>query len=131
VDPHRRRSLIVRLTLVGVAGAILFGPMLPEGKEVRRNQYRNQADCERDYSRAQCEAPRPSGGSGGGGGGSGGGVGGSGGGGYWRGPEYVANRTLPEARTDAGPGRGGIRVGTEGSMRGGFGMVGRFLRAVG
>jgi uncharacterized protein YgiB involved in biofilm formation len=117
MDADRRRSLIVNLTLVGVAGAFVFGPMLPEGKEVRHNEYNSLSDCARDYSPAQC-APSSSGG-------------GSGGGYWWRGPTYFANRTLPEAQADPGPGRAGLAVRTESSMRGGFGRVGRFLRVAG
>ncbi len=119
MDPARRRSLIVTLTGVGVGGALILTAFVPEGKEFRNNEYRSQRDCERDYSPGQCRPP-----SGGGGGG--------GAGGYWRGPTYVTNRTLPEARTDPGPGRqGGLAVKFETSVRGGFGKVGAFMRAVG
>jgi hypothetical protein len=120
MDPDRRRSLMVNLSVLGIASAIAI-PYLPAGADFRRNVYRDRESCIRDYSADQCEAPRNSSGSGGGG------VGG----GSWRGPRYYADRSLPEARADPGAGRFGLSSGIETSVRGGFGRVGRALRAVG
>lgn len=116
-----RRSKVVNLTLLGLVGVVIAAPHIPEGKTVRRNVYGNREHCERDYSPSQCE---PNGG---------GGSGGSGGRhySYWRGPEYYEDRRLPEASRDPGPGRVGLSNSVETSTRGGFGRVGRALRAVG
>jgi hypothetical protein len=119
MDPDRRRSLMVNLSVLGIAGAIAI-PYLPAGAEFRRNMYRDRESCIRDYSADQCEARNSTGG-------GGGGVGG----GSWRGPRYYSDRSLPEARGDPGAGRFGLSNGVETSSRGGFGRVGRALRAVG
>lgn len=118
-DPGSRRSKIVTLTLLGLVGAVIAAPYIPEGQSVRRNTYRDRESCERDYSPTQCEP------------GDGGGGGSSGGYSRWRGPEYYEDRRLPEASRDPGPGRTGLSSGVETSTRGGFGQAGRFLRAVG
>ena len=120
MDPDRRRSLMVNLSVLGIASAIAI-PYLPAGAEFRRNLYRDRESCIRDYSADQCEAPRNSTGSGG--------V--SGGGGAWRGPRYYSDRSLPEARGDPGAGRYGLSSSAETSVRGGFGRIGRAMRAVG
>jgi hypothetical protein len=118
MDPDRRRSLMVNLSVLGIASAMAI-PYLPAGAEFRRNLYRDRESCIRDYSADQCEAPRNSTGSGG--------VSGGG----WHGPRYYADRSLPEARADPGAGRFGLSSGIETSIRGGFGRLGRGLRAVG
>lgn len=114
-EQDRRRSRTVALTLIGVAGAMMATQAIPEGQEVRRNLYGDRQSCERDYAPAQCEH----------------GGGGSSGGGHWRGPEYYSDRSAPEALRDPGPGRAGAASTHETSLRGGFGRVGRFLRAAG
>jgi hypothetical protein len=115
MDPQRRSS-IVMLTLVGLPlGAVVLADVLPEGQQMRRNLYTDRASCERDYSQPQCEQRT-----------SGGGVSGG-----FYGPYYSANRNLPAARTDAGPGRVGLATSSETSVRGGFGAFGRALHAVG
>ena len=119
MDPDRRRSLMVNLSALGIASAVAM-PYLPAGAEFRRNLYRDRESCIRDYSADQCEAPRNSTGSGGVGVGS-----------PWRGPRYYSDRSLPEARADPGAGRFGLSSGAETSIRGGFGRLGRGLRAVG
>ena len=120
MDPDRRRSLMVNLSVLGIASAIAI-PYLPAGAEFRRNLYRDRESCIRDYSADQCEGPQNSAGSGGG----------AHGGGSWRGPRYYSDRSLPDARTDPGAGRFGLSSSSETSIRGGFGRVGRALRAVG
>ena len=119
MDPDRRRSLMVNLSALGIASAIAI-PYLPAGAEFRRNFYGDRESCIRDYSVDQCEAPRNSAGSGG-----------VSSGGAWRGPRYYSDRSLPEARGDPGAGRFGLSSGVETSIRGGFGRIGRGLRAVG
>lgn len=114
-DPGSRRSKIVNLTVLGLVGAVMAAPYIPEGKTVRRNVYSDRESCERDYSPQQCEP----------------GGGGSGGRGRWRGPEYYEDRRLPEASRDPGLGRTGLSTGVETSTRGGFGRAGRSLRAGG
>jgi hypothetical protein len=120
MDPDRRRSLMVNLSVLGIASAIAI-PYLPAGAEFRRNLYGDRESCIRDYSADQCERPQNGAGSGGG----------AHGGGLWRGPRYYSDRSLPEARSDPGAGRLGLASGNETSIRGGFGRVGRALRAVG
>jgi hypothetical protein len=117
MDPDRRRSLIVQVTTLSLAGAFMAGPLLPAGKEFRRNIYQDQESCERDYSPSQCE-PQHSGG-------------GAGGGGGWIGPRYYGDRSEPGAKSDPGPGRLGLATRVETSIRGGFGRVGRFLHVAG
>ena len=65
MDPDRRRSLMVNLSVLGIASAIAI-PYLPAGAELRRNLYRDRESCIRDYSADQCEGPQNSAGSGGG-----------------------------------------------------------------
>jgi hypothetical protein len=108
----RKRSQIVALTVIGLpVGAIALAEAFP-AQEMRRNLYRDHAACERDYSPEQCSS-------------HGVGLGGSGSSGGWCGPYYHANRSLPEARSDPGPGRTGQAIRTETSMRRGFGSFGR------
>ena len=112
----RRRSQIVALTVVGLpVGAIALANAFP-AQEMRRNLYPDRATCERDYSAEQCSAHDI-------------GLGGSGSGGAYCGPYYHANRSLPEARSDPGPGRTGRATHTETSMRRGFGSFGRAAHA--
>jgi hypothetical protein len=119
MDPDRRRSLMVNLSVLGIASAVAI-PYLPAGAEFRRNLYHDRESCIRDYSADQCEAPRNNTGSGG-----------FASGGAWRGPRYYSDRSLPEAHADPGAGRFGLSSGVETSVRGGFGRIGRGLRAVG
>jgi hypothetical protein len=119
MDPDRRRSLMVNLSVLGIASAVAL-PYLPAGAEFRRNVYRDRESCIRDYSADQCAAPRNNTGSGS-----------FGSGGVWRGPRYYSDRSLPEARSDPGAGRFGLSSSVETSIRGGFGRIGRGLRAVG
>lgn len=122
-DPDRRRSWIVTLTVLGLTGTVIAAPLIPAGKSMRRNLYGSRGECERDYSPSQCsDAGSSSGNSGGAGGGGSGG---------WRGPEYYADRNLPEARSDPGAGRTGVARPVVSSVRGGFGRIGAALRAVG
>jgi len=108
----RKRSQIVALTVIGLpVGAIALAEAFP-AQEMRRNLYRDHAACERDYSPEQCSS-------------HGVGLGGSGSSGGWCGPYYHANRSLPETRSDPGPGRTGQAIRTETSMRRGFGSFGR------
>lgn len=112
----RRRSQIVALTVIGLpVGAITLASAYPP-QEMRRNLYPDRAACERDYSAEQCSS-------------HGGGLGGSGSAGGWCGPYYHANRSLPEARSDPGPGRTGQATHAEASMRRGFGSFGRAVHA--
>lgn len=130
-DGSRWRSLVVQLTVMGVAGAVFAAPYIPEGTTMRRNVYSDRESCQRDYSPPQCQPGQPGGSGGSGGGGSGGGGGGHGNT-IWRGPEYYADRQSPVARSDPGPGRTGmLSTKVETSVRGGFGKVGRFLRIAG
>jgi hypothetical protein len=115
MEPGRRRSLLVNLTALGVAGAVAV-PYLPQGNELRRNVYADRESCVRDYSPDQCEPPSSSS---------------AVGHGSWRGPGYYSDRSLPEAKADPGAGRIGLSGGTETSVRGGFGRIGQALRAVG
>lgn len=113
-----RRSNIVILSLMGVAGAGIIAAEAFPGTEMRRNLYADRASCERDYSPAQCDR--------------------SGStvtythvgyyGGDWRGPEYAANRGSVPAG-DPGPGRTGVHASTVSSVRGGFGGFGRSAHA--
>ena len=107
MDP-RRRSAVVRLTLIGLpVGAVAIGAVMAPGQEMRRNLYPDRGACERDYSVAQCQ--------------QGSGTGSSGG---WHGPYYYANRGVAEAKSDPGAGRTGQITRTETSSRGGFGHFG-------
>jgi hypothetical protein len=114
----RKRSQIVALTLIGLPfGALTIAEMLPPGREMRRNIYSSREECEQDYRRDQCQQ-------------------GSGtsstsyyGGRAWYGPDYYADRSTAEARTDPGTGRTGRVTRTETSTRGGFGGFGRSAHA--
>lgn len=108
-----KRSQIVLLTLLGLpAVTMMAAPLIPQGQEMRRNLYPNQGACERDYSPQQCQQS---------GGGSAVGV--------WHGPYYYANRGLPQAGSDPGPGRFAGTKAVQTSVRGGFGAFGRALHA--
>lgn len=114
--PEQRRSNVVFLSLVGVAGAAIIAVDAFPGTEMRRNMYADRTACERDYSPQQCQPSSYSGGvsyvSYG----------------YWSGPEYAANRG--QASTgDPGPGRTGVHASTVSSVRGGFGGFGRSAHA--
>jgi len=112
MDP-RKRSNIVLLSLIGLpAATIAAAPLIPQGREVRRNLYPSLAACERDYTAEQCQQGSGSGGSG------------------WHGPYYSGNRSAPQAQTDPGPGRSGLARPVEISTRGGFGAFGRAMHAV-
>jgi hypothetical protein len=112
MDP-RKRSKIVLLSLIGLpAVAMAAVPLLPQGRETRRNLYPDRAACERDYNPQQCQ--QSSGTSSGG----------------WHGPYYNGNRSGPEAKADPGPGRSGIARPVQTSLRGGFGAFGRAMHAV-
>jgi|ERR1041384_5625176 hypothetical protein len=112
----RKRSQIVALTVIGLpVGAIALADAFP-AEEMRRNLYSDRTACERDYSPEQCSS-------------HGVGLGGSGSAGGWCGPYYHANRSLPAARSDPGPGRTGRVTHTETSMRRGFGSFGRAVHA--
>jgi len=121
-----RRSTIVKLSLLGMVGAVVVGAsVIPEETQLRRNLYQNRTDCERDYSPQQCEPTSSTSASSGGG---------SGGGGVAHGPYYAADRRSADAYGDPGPGRLGARspsVSVETSTRGGFGTFGRVGRAIG
>ena len=112
------RSQVVHLTLVGMIGALVAARLLPAGPQMRSNLYNSRADCERDYSPAQCASYS----------------GGSSSGGtrsfLWHGPAYVADRSSPAARGDPGPGRVGLASAVS-SLRGGFGAFGRAFGAGG
>lgn len=120
-DTGSRRTNIIVLTMLGLAGGTMMIPLIPAGTAVKRNLYPDQESCMRDYAAGQCEAT----GHGGGGSGSGGSSR------SWRGPEYVADRSSTAAGSDPGPGHSGLSTNVETSIRGGFGRVGGFLRAIG
>lgn len=116
-----KSSNTINLVILGLLGAYIALPLLPQGDEYRRNTYRSRDECVADYSETDCE-PTESGGSSGGG---------SGGGGRYRGPSYRADPSgHPE---DPGPGHykktyGGTNPavsGVESSFRGGFGNLAR------
>ena len=110
----QRRSSVVMLTLIGLPlGVMGIAHAIPDAQEMRRNLYADRAACERDYTPQQCEARSAS----------------SGGG--WHGPFYLVSHLAPGRAGDPGPGRGGTIIGTETSMRGGFGHFGHAMRAIG
>lgn len=113
-----KSSSTINLVILGLVGAYVALPLLPQGDEMRRNTYRSREECVADYSETQCESW-----SSGGGGGSAG----------YRGPNYYADgRGHPD---DPGPGRYRRDNGrnnpavshTETSFRGGFGNLARKL----
>ena len=116
MDP-KKRSQIVVLTLLGLPmGAIALADAFP-GHQMKRNLYPDQASCERDYSKQQCQPDSRSSSSsssspyariGG-----------------WHGPYYYADRGTSYARSDPGIGRTGQVTPTQVSVRGGFGSFGR------
>ena len=103
---RQRRSTIVIVSLVGVAGGIGVAAAAFPGTEMRRNLYNDRAACERDYTPQQCQ-PAPAGSTS-----------------FtyisYRGPEYIANRGAAPAG-DPGPGRTGVHASVVSSVRGGFG----------
>ena len=110
----QRRSSIIILTLIGTQLALTAGGTIWPGHEMRRNLYRSQADCERDYSAAECQPTAGGGGSA-----------------FYHGPYYYSDRGYARAATDPGPGRAGLAATVETSMRGGFGKIGRAFARVG
>jgi hypothetical protein len=115
-DKNSRRSQWVGWVWVGLAGAYVALPLIPEGKTYRQNVYSDWSDCEADYSRQQCQQDNSSSS-------PGGRV-------YFVGPSYAADRNNAAAN-DPGPGRSGVTRTFKTSVRGGFGAIGRFARAVG
>jgi hypothetical protein len=111
-ESGNKRSQAVVLTLVGLPlAAIGIANAFPEHL-AQRHFYTDRAACERDYSAAQCEQGGSSTSSG-----------------YaWHGPYYSSSSA---SSSDPGPGRTGQITHTEVSSRGGFGAIGRGLRAVG
>ena len=116
-----KSSNTIKLVILGLFGAYIALPYLPQGEEMRRNTYRSRDDCLADYSEDQCETTF------------------NGNGGSWgyRGPTYRADgRGHPE---DPGPGRYNRETGrsnpavihTESSFRGGFGNMARRFGAGG
>jgi hypothetical protein len=123
----RKRSNAVVLTLVGVPLAAIGIANAFPGQTYKRNLYPDRAACERDYTPQQCE---PGGGSGTTSSGGSSGSGGHSSGLWFHGPAYSADRGATSAG-DPGPGRTGQITRTEVSTRGGFGAMGRGLRAIG
>src|SRR5512139_1708605 len=110
-----KSSDAIMLVLLGLIGASMALPYLPQGEEVRRNTYRSRNDCVADYSEAECETTPASG---------------DGSWGY-HGPTYRKDsQGHPE---DPGPGRYSKEfskpnpavIHTESSFRGGFGNISR------
>lgn len=118
----RKRSLVVAVGMLGVA-AVGFATL--GGKDVQRNSYASQEDCEHDYASGQCTRDTATSGS----------NGGSGGGYHYYGPWYSSNWRSGPIKGDPGPGRssfgtspGGAGHGPTGfdfGSRGGFGSSGR------
>jgi hypothetical protein len=111
-----RRSKIVGLTVLGlVATVAIADEAIPPSVEMRRNLYADRAACERDYPPSQCQNNYGNGSSGYSGG--------------WHGPYYSSSRANAAA-DDPGLGRSGAsQVSYETSHRGGFGAIGRAMRA--
>lgn len=109
----QRRSQLVTLSLIGVAGAAIVAAEALPGTPMRRNLYADRAACEADYSPSQCQPATLSGGYAGHG---------------WWGPEYTASRRAAPAG-DPGPGRHGLPHSVGRSVRGGFGGFARAAHA--
>lgn len=117
----RKRSVIVTLSVLGVA-AMGFATL--SGKDVQRNSYSSQEDCEHDYATGQCTRDQSV-------------ASGYGGGYHYYGPWYRSDWRNNVTRGDPGPGRayasgsgatGGAGHGPTGfdfGSRGGFGSSGR------
>jgi hypothetical protein len=110
-----RKTGQVLLVTMGLAIAV---PMLWRGQPMQRNQYRTQADCERDYAAARCEPDDTYYG-------------------RYHGPWYAEDpaKRQPgdagrhEGRRSALADSGGY-VGVEHGVKGGFGSTGR-VRSIG
>jgi len=50
-----KSSSTINLVILGLFGAYVALPFLPQGDEVRRNTYRSREECVADYSDAECE----------------------------------------------------------------------------
>jgi hypothetical protein len=117
----RKRTVAITL---GVLGAAAVGFATLGGKDVQRNSYNSQEDCEHDYATGQCAREQ-----------SVGGTGYAGGGGYhYYGPWYRSDWRSGPIKGDPGPGRsyasgGGFTghgpSGFDFGSRGGFGSSGR------
>jgi hypothetical protein len=121
----RKRTVAITL---GVLGAAAVGFATLGGKDVQRNSYTSQEDCEHDYATGQCTREQPVGNSGYSSGG------GYGGGYHYYGPWYRSDWRSGPIKGDPGPGRSyASGVGSSGhgptgfdfGSRGGFGSSGR------
>jgi hypothetical protein len=117
----RKRTVAITL---GVLGAAAVGFATLGGKDVQRNSYNSQEDCEHDYATGQCTRDQAVGG-----------TGYAGGGGYhYYGPWYRSDWRNGPIKGDPGPGRsyasgsgftGHGPSGFDFGSRGGFGSSGR------
>jgi hypothetical protein len=121
----RKRTVAITL---GVLGAAAVGFATLGGKDVQRNSYNSQEDCEHDYATGQCTRDQPVEGTGNTGGG------GYAGGYHYYGPWYRSDWRSGPIKGDPGPGRsyasgGGFTghgpSGFDFGSRGGFGSSGR------
>ena len=121
----RKRTVAITLGMLGVA-AVGFATL--GSKDVQRNSYNSQEDCEHDYATGQCTREQPVGSSGYSGGG------GYSGGYHYYGPWYRSDWRSGPIKGDPGPGRsyaagGGFTghgpTGFDFGSRGGFGSSGR------
>jgi hypothetical protein len=115
----RKRTVAITLGVLGVA-AVGFATL--SGKDVQRNSYNSQEDCEHDYATGQCSQDRSVSSTGGGGGY------------HYYGPWYRSDWRNHPVSGDPGPGRsfasgGGFTghgpSGFDFGSRGGFGSSGR------
>lgn len=120
----RKRTVAITL---GVLGAAAVGFATLGGKDVQRNSYNSQEDCEHDYATGQCTREQPVSGNGYSGGGYSGGY-------HYYGPWYRSDWRSGPIKGDPGPGRsyasgGGFTghgpTGFDFGSRGGFGSSGR------
>jgi hypothetical protein len=116
----RKRTVAITL---GVLGAAAVGFATLGGKDVQRNSYNSQEDCEHDYATGQCTREQPVGG-----------TGYSSSGYHYYGPWYRSDWRSGPIKGDPGPGRsyasgGGFTghgpTGFDFGSRGGFGSSGR------
>src|ERR1700754_1902105 len=116
----RKRTVAITL---GELGAAAVGFATLGGKDVQRNSYNSQEDCEHDYATGQCTREQPVGG-----------TGYSGGGYHYYGPWYRSDWRNGSFKGDPGPGRsyasgagftGHGPTGFDFGSRGGFGSSGR------
>jgi hypothetical protein len=117
----RKRSVVITL---GVLGAAAVGFAALSGKDVQRNSYSSQEDCEHDYATGQCSRDQAV-------------SSGHGGGFFYYGPWYRSDWRNNNIKGDPGPGRayasgfsggsvpGHGPTGTDFGSRGGFGSTGR------